>query len=76
MTRIFAAIAAIVVAAILCEGAAYVAGVAFSFLTQHPLLVRFLGVGAPIIAVAVSMAVAITASLKRRHSERHWSSLT
>ena len=69
MTRIFAAIAAFIVAGSLLFGAAYFAtGVALPFMIRHPLLVGLLGRIAPFVGVVFAMVPAIVIARRRRLS--------
>jgi uncharacterized membrane protein YwaF len=72
MTRIFAAIAAVVVASTILLGATYLAGTGFLFIIHQPQLVRLLRFVAPFVGVAISIAVAVSMGLKRqrRHDWR------
>jgi uncharacterized membrane protein YwaF len=66
MTRIFAAIAAVVVASTILLGATYLAGTGFLFIIHQPQLVRLLRFVAPFVGVAISIAVAVSMGLKRK----------
>jgi len=69
MTRVFAAIAAVVIAGGLFVGAAYFAtGLALPFLLQHLWFARVFGSVAPFVAMVVAIVPAIVITTKRRHS--------
>jgi cytochrome b subunit of formate dehydrogenase len=66
MTRIFAAIAAVVVASTILLGATYLAGTGFLFIIHHPQLVRLLRFVAPFVGVVIPIGVAISITRSAR----------